>query len=171
MRREQDAQDAQDAQEAQEALNTALLQDSGPGLGIPTPSRQNYFNGGQLPEQFDELERQRIAERDQEFDRREHLLAEWALQLEARDRHLGERSALVERTIRELQQQRQTLNRAQQAFETAHDEVAERTVNINIQHQAFRNAGTCKLNNGPARCGRYVFGDYQSDLYTVCGGN
>ncbi|MCJ1431809.1 hypothetical protein MMC27_001164 [Xylographa pallens] len=164
---EREARRRRRQQEAQDALNAARLLNNGPGLRMPTSPRQNYFNSGQFTEQFDDSERRRVAERDQELNRQEQLLAQWAIQLDTRDRQLGERTALFERTIRELQQQRQILNRVHETFETAHNETAERTVNINIQHQAFRNASTCKLNDGPKRCGRRVFGDYQGDLYAL----
>ncbi|MCJ1377377.1 hypothetical protein MMC17_000472 [Xylographa soralifera] len=145
---EREARRRRRQQEAQDALDAAGLISSGPRLRNSTAAGQDSLIGSQITLQLNEAERRRVAERDQEFNRQEQQLAQWAAQLETRDRQLGERTTVVERLITELGQQRQTLERTQQTFETANNQTVERTTSLNIQHQTLRNAGTCSLDDG-----------------------
>ncbi|MCJ1281942.1 hypothetical protein MMC26_001265 [Xylographa opegraphella] len=153
------------AQAAEDALNAARLMNSPLGLRIPIQNRQDPLISSQVTQRLSGPESLGLAERAQDLNRREQLLAQWAAQLQTRDTQLEERTATLERTIAALEQQRQTLNVAQQTFERANNQAAERTLSLNIQHEALQNVGTCTLNDGTGRCGRLVIGENTGDLY------
>ncbi|MCJ1389724.1 hypothetical protein MMC18_002581 [Xylographa bjoerkii] len=152
-RREQEAQGVRDM------LNR--------GTGVPTNTGQNFLIGSQITQHPNEAERQHLAERHQELDRREHELQRYIAQLDLRQTSLDEGNRQIGELITELRQQRQTLNAAWQVFVKANDQAADRTASLNIQHQTLQAAGTCSLMVGAARCGRNVFGNFQVDPYTA----